>query len=190
MNALEAALVDLASFLSERQLPYMVIGGFANIHWGRPRLTEDLDVTILLPEEAWPGFLDQVARRFQVLPASPLEFARETRVIPVLTPTGVRVDLILAGLPYEEEAIKRAVDVAVRGTTVRICTAEDLILHKLVSERPRDAEDVEGVVARQGKALDRSYLDVRVEQLARALERPALADFYRSCWRRAGLPER
>jgi len=31
----QAALVGLAAFLDERRLPYMAIGGFANLRWAR-----------------------------------------------------------------------------------------------------------------------------------------------------------
>ena len=98
------------------------------------------------------------------------------------------MDLILAGLPYEEQAIARAREVMVAGVPVRICAAEDLILHKLVSERARDHEDVEGVILRQAAALDRAYLDPWVERLARGLERPSIQDFYRTCLKKAGPP--
>ena len=30
---LEALKLDIAAFLDERGLPYMVIGGFANLYW-------------------------------------------------------------------------------------------------------------------------------------------------------------
>ena len=61
-------------------------------------------------------------------------------------------------------------------------------MRKLVSERPRDREDVEGVILRRRGALDRTYLDPKVRELARGLERPEIIDFYRACLVRAGLP--
>lgn len=187
MNALEAALADLSSFLEDEAVPYMVIGGFANLRWGRARLTQDLDVTIRVTDERLPEFLEHVSRRLATLAASPLEFARETSVIPVATRAGVRADLILAGHPWEDEAIARAVDVPVGSRTCRFCTAEDLVVLKLVSERPRDREDVEGVILRQGAALDREYLDRKVRDLAAGLERAEIQEFYRDCLARAGL---
>ena len=165
----------------------MVIGGFANLYWGRPRLTQDVDVTIQVPESGWPGFLTRVGERFRVLSRDPIAFARETRVVPVATRSaGVRVDLVFAGLPYEEAAIRRATRVDIAGTSVRLCTAEDLVLHKLASKRPRDLDDVEGVILRQGRALDRSYLDPLVSELAAILGRPEIESFYSSCLRKAG----
>jgi hypothetical protein len=189
VNELEAALTDITGFLADAGVPYMVIGGYANLHWGRPRLTQDLDVTVRLAEHDWPAFVERLSRRYTVLPPEPLAFLRDTRVLPISTPTQVRVDLIMAGLPYEEQAMARARDVVVAGRAVRVCAPEDLVLHKLASERPRDHEDVEGVILRQAKALDRDYLDPWVERLAAGLERPVISDFYRGCLRKAGLPE-
>jgi hypothetical protein len=180
VNTLEAAVTDVAAFLEEGAVPYMVIGGFANLVWGRPRLTQDLDVTVSVAEERWPRFIEDLGRRFRILVDAPHAFARETRVIPLSTPTSVRVDMILAGLPYEEEALRRAVTVTLAGRGVRFCSAEDLIIHKLASDRPRDREDVEGILVRQRGALDCAYLDPRIEALATGLERPEILSFYRS----------
>ena len=130
-----------------------------------------------------------MGHRYQLLVPDPLGFAKETRVVPLVTPTAVRVDLILAGMPYEERAIQRAVEVQVAARGIRFCSPEDLVLHKLASERARDAEDVEGVVLRQGPGLDRHYLDPMVQQLAHGLERPAILEHYRACLRKAGLPD-
>lgn len=183
MSGLESAVAEVAEFLDGQRVPYMVIGGFANLYWGRPRLTQDVDVTVQVPDSAWPDFVAQVGQRFQLLRDDALDFARKTRVVPITTPAGIRIDLVLAGLPYEESAIRRAVTVNVEGRSVRLCTAEDLIVHKLASERPRDLEDVEGIIQRQAGALDRTYLDPLVSQLAAGLERPEIERHYRSCLR-------
>ena len=189
MNALEAALVDVAGYLEHQGIPYMVIGGFANLHWGRPRLTEDLDLKIQAEEPAWDGVVAGLQKRYRLLAPDPPAFLRQTRVIPLETPTGVRVDLVLAELPYEEEAIRRAETLSVGGQAFRICTAEDLVLHKIISDRSRDRDDVEGVVLSRGPSLDREYLDPRVRDMAAGLDRPDLLDFYNACLKRAGLPE-
>jgi predicted nucleotidyltransferase len=60
--------------------------------------------------------------------------------------SGLRVDFILSFTPYEREAIARAVPVTLGGSTVRFATAEDLIVHKVLAGRPRDLEDVKGVL--------------------------------------------
>jgi hypothetical protein len=40
------------------------------------------------------------------------------------------------------------------GYVLRTCSAEDLIVHKAVAGRPRDQDDIEGVIHRQWRALD------------------------------------
>jgi hypothetical protein len=186
MNRLEAALVDVAGHLRDAKIPFMVIGGFANLFWGRPRLTEALDLKIVVDEDRWPDLIENLRAEFAILPSDPLSFMRETRVLPIVTRSGIRADLVCAGLPYEAEAVRRARSVTIGGAPVPVCTPEDLVLHKLVSERPRDREDVEGVIHRQGGALDRGYLDPRVHELALGLERPEIEDFYRAGLRAAG----
>jgi hypothetical protein len=49
MSALEQTLVSAARLLKANGVPYMVIGGVANLFWGVPRATLDVDITIQIP---------------------------------------------------------------------------------------------------------------------------------------------
>ena len=182
---LKAALAGVARLLDELRVPYMVIGGYAVTIWGQPRFTADLDLTLhcLVPEQS---LIEQLLRPLTALVADPVRFVQERRVLPARTSNGIAVDIVFAGLPYEVAAIERAVPVEVAGYSVRICTAEDLIVHKIISSRPRDREDILGIVQRQGNRLDRSYLAPIVRELATALDQPDIFDFYRSLWGQRG----
>jgi hypothetical protein len=176
MSPLEAALVELARRLDALGVAYMVIGGYANLQWGRPRLTEDLDVTVRAGEDALPALLDGLAPAFRPRVPDAVAFARETAVVPMVSLEGTPIDLVLARLSFEDEAIARAVPLDVGGAVVRFATAEDLVLHKIVSDRPRDREDLEGIVIRQKHRLDLAYLRPRVSELARALQSPSMVE--------------
>ncbi|HHY35913.1 MAG TPA: hypothetical protein GX510_09865 [Firmicutes bacterium] len=178
---LDDALLEVVSFLGEQQIPYMVIGGFAVLFWGRSRVTRDLDLTVSCPPDELPVMVEHLRRRFRVLPPDPLEFAQQHRVIPMQVGE-VRVDLVLAGLPYEEKAIRRARTVVVGGRPIKVCSPEDLIIHKVISDRPQDREDVREIVKRQGRTLDRQYMDPIVAELSRALDRPDIVRFYEQCF--------
>lgn len=175
---LERGLLEILLFLEKANVPYMVIGGFANLVWGVPRTTQDLDITISIAEEKLSEFLARVTQTFLVLPEDPQEFIRQTRVLPLETSNGLRIDLILAGLPYEEAAIRRARKVEIQGHSICVCSPEDLVIHKIVSERPRDREDVEGIFRQQGGNLDFGYLDPIIYELGKALEKPEIVEFY------------
>jgi len=189
MTDLERAVGAVARFLEARAVPYMIIGGIANLIRGEPRSTLDVDVAVLVEEPRWPGLLRELRKTFRVLPRAPLAFLRDTHVLPLETGDGVRVDVIWARLPYEYKAIARASAEPVGGRHVRVCRAEDLIIMKIVSERLKDREDVRAIIRRQGPRLDRRYLSVHVRALARALGQPEIVTFLSECFRQA-LPQR
>ena len=184
MNALELALGALARFLEERQVPYMVIGGIANLVWGEPRATLDVDASVLVEEAAWPELIRELRHAFRVIPREPVAFLRETHVLPLETRDGIRIDLLWATLPYEHKAIARATMEEVAGHRVRVCRPEDLVIHKMVADRPKDREDVRAIVRLHGSRLDRKYLSGVMRQIAHALDRPDLLAFLSACFRR------
>jgi len=183
MNVLEQAVVAAARLLDEARIPYMVIGGLANLVWGVPRTTLDVDITVWVADGDLAALVDRLRPVFRCLPSDPVAFARETRVLPVETAAGTRVEFILGQLPFEERAIRRAAVRSVGGADVRFCTAEDLVAHKIISPRTRDREDVKGILRVQRDRLDRAYLDKLVRDLADGLEQPEIGAFYQECWK-------
>lgn len=84
----------------------------------------------------------------------------------------------------EEEALRRSVALRIGGRSVQVCTAEDLILFKIGSDREKDWKDAEGLVKQNARTLDRGYLDPRIETLSRGLDRPEILNEYLS-WMKA-----
>ncbi|MFN2431721.1 MAG: nucleotidyl transferase AbiEii/AbiGii toxin family protein [Gemmatimonadota bacterium] len=161
-------IASLARRLSERELPFMLIGGQAVLLHGRPRLTEDIDITL----GADPSRLPDVREVCRELDLSPLPrdvetFVRETFVLPARhAESGLRVDFVFSTTPYEAQAIARAVRVEMAGFAVPFATAEDLLLHKLFAGRARDWEDSVGVVRRKGGEIDWAYVERRAREFA------------------------
>ena len=69
-------------------------------------------------------------------------------------------------LLVEAMYIDRAVNVQVGKTPVSFCTAEDLILLKIISDRPKDIDDVRGILRFQKEKFDYDYLEPRIAELA------------------------
>lgn len=173
MTGLEKTLRAVTGELEAAGIPYMVIGGIANLVWGVPRATLDADLTIWVEPKAEAKTVRRLAKAFRAIPKKPLAFMEETRVLP-LDVLGTRADVIFGQLPYERRAIERAIAVPLAGKSIRVCTPEDLVLHKILAERPKDEEDLRGLARRCGRKLDRAYLDPLVRSLAEQLDRPDL----------------
>jgi hypothetical protein len=62
------------------------------------------------------------------------------------------------------------------GLEIRTCSAEDLIVLKLFASRPRDVNDVEGVIVRNGKELDWEYIENQLRPLVDVKQEPGILD--------------
>ncbi|MGH9796495.1 MAG: nucleotidyl transferase AbiEii/AbiGii toxin family protein [Candidatus Acidiferrales bacterium] len=169
MLVFEALLERIAQGLDSRAIPYMVIGGQAVLAYGEPRLTRDVDVTLGVGPEKLPAILEWARETgWQVLVQEPQQFVAQTLVLPCQEPqSGIRVDLIFSLTPYERQAIERATTIQIRSIPVRFATVEDLIVLKMVAGRPRDLEDVRGILTRH-KHLNVGYIRQWLAQMEAA----------------------
>lgn len=181
----------LHAFLTARGIPYAIIGGIAVQRWGQPRLTRDVDLTVLLPPGNEEAALREIVAAFPGRVEDAVAFALQHRVLPVEVPGGSEADISL-GLPgYEEHVIARAVGYDLGdGREVRLCSAEDLIIHKALAGRPQDVLDIEGVVVRRGAALDVGYVRGWLEELARVAEDPEVTGRFERVWAERGSREK
>jgi hypothetical protein len=150
MELYPAVLARLARSLDGAGIPYMIIGGQAVLLHGEPRLTRGIDLTL----ECDAGDLNRllsiaVAADLRPAVSQVEEFVRKTNVLPLKDlSSDIREDMIFSLSPYVAEALRRSIAVPLGGTNVHFATAEDLIILKLVEGRPRDLEDVRGVLLR------------------------------------------
>ncbi len=155
----QTLLAKFARVLDGAGIPYMVIGGQAVLLHGEPRLTHDIDITLGVDISALTKIL-ALAKTISMTPSvhDVEQFVRKTNVLPLSDKRAtIRVDLIFSFTPYEAQAIQRADSRSMQGTPVRFATVEDLVIHKLVAGRPRDLEDIRGILARH-QNLDEAYL--------------------------------
>lgn len=168
----EALLERLAAELTRAGIPYMVIGGQAVLLYGEPRTTRDIDVTLGIGVEGYARVRDVVDRLgLRILAAAPEEFVRDKMVLPAAEDaTGIRVDFVFSFTPYEQQAIARAVPVRIGAADVRFAAMEDVVIHKVFAGRPRDEDDVRGMLLRNPN-YDRPYVEQWLRQFDAALAR-------------------
>jgi predicted nucleotidyltransferase len=79
--------------------------------------------------------------------------------------------------------MRRAVECAIgENVAVKICSAEDLIIHKAVAGRPKDLDDIESIIIRMAKKLDDDYILYWLDQFAEQLEMPEIIDRFKKPW--------
>ena len=151
------------------------IGGIAVQRWGEPRVTRDVDLTLLTGFGREDLFIDILTAEFPSRIADAALFARRIRVLLLQTASGVGIDISLGALPFEESVVSRATTFSFGpGLDVRTCSAEDLVVLKLFAARPLDIHDVEGVAIRQNQVLDWGYIEEQLRPLAEIKEEPAI----------------
>ena len=159
MTNLVTAAREVLVWLDRHGWEACLIGGLAIQRWGEPRLTQDVDVTVVVPVGQEPRLLDAILTGFEIRRLDARAFALQYRVLLLRAACGVAIDLALGGSAFEAGCVQRSSTWEIEpGCAVRTCSAEDLIILKLVAGRPRDVADIEGVVARQGPALDTEWI--------------------------------
>ena len=164
-------LVDLARALARLGVAWYVFGAQAALVWGRPRLTTDVDVTVRLGSLDGGEFVRELqAREFDVRIVATPEFVRQTRVLPLVhRPSGLAVDVVLAGPGLEDEFLARAVTVTIGGEPIPFISPEDLVVTKILAGRPKDLEDVRGVLSERGDPIEVDRVRRTLEMLEEAL---------------------
>ena len=138
--------------------------------YGAPRLTRDIDITLGVDHRGLDRLLTAAADlSLKVLPDEIDAFVEETMVLPTQDETsGIRVDFIFSHSPYEQTAIERAREIEMLDQVVKFAAIEDLIIHKIFAGRPRDLEDVRGVLLRNTE-IDMRYITRRLTEFDSAM---------------------
>ena len=151
------ALADLASALGRYGKPWYVFGAQAVILHGLPRLTADVDVTVVCGHEDPRALVDALAGAGIVLRVPDADgFVAATRVLPLRhVATGMPIDVVLGGPGLEEEFASRAQIHRVGGIDVPVARIEDLLIGKLIAGRSKDLEDARALLAANPGRVDR-----------------------------------
>jgi hypothetical protein len=155
----------------------MIIGGIAVSLLGRPRSTQDIDALAILPESQWDAAVKSAAQ-FGIIPRidGVLEFAHRSRVLLMRhIETEVDLDITFGGLPFEELAVKNAQRREIAGVQVNLPRVEDLLVMKAFAQRPKDLEDIRGLLTANPQA-DVDSARQWIREFSIAASRPSILD--------------
>lgn len=141
-----SALARIAELFARAEVEYAVIGDHGVNAWLEPRFTADIDVTVRID----PSSMLRLRRIFAEagyeptvehgahLPSGP-DFVRFAS-----TDQLTIVEIQVAKTALQHEVLRRARESSDR---IRVATPEDLIVLKLIADRPKDRQDLLGLVA-------------------------------------------
>lgn len=153
----EPAFDELLRRLARTEVEFVVVGGLALNAWGIVRGTKDVDVVIATD----PDNIKRVAEvavdaggrvhQGEALLGTPFSIASALasgEQVAIETDLG-RLDVIqgLDGVPSFEDLRSRATEAEILGSTVLICSREDLRAMKQAAGRTRDLADIEDLDA-------------------------------------------
>ncbi|HXG86454.1 MAG TPA: nucleotidyl transferase AbiEii/AbiGii toxin family protein [Pyrinomonadaceae bacterium] len=167
---------EIQNFLEKKDWRFCIIGGIALQIRGEPRLTNDVDLTLLTGFGNEEVYVRALIEKFIPRIKNAEEFALKNRVLLLKTEDKIGIDISLGALPLEEEAISRAsYEKYLPGISLKICSSEDLIILKAFADRLRDWADIETVIIKQDK-LDWDYIYRQLTPLVELKDAPEILE--------------
>jgi hypothetical protein len=159
VNPIFAAALEVQEFCRARGFCFCFIGGLALQRWGEPRLTQDVDLTVISGFGREPEYADQFLSAFAPRIPDARAFALRHRVLLLFGRDRIPLDVALGAMPFEERAVSRSLPFPVaEGVSLQTCGAEDLIVFKAFAGRAQDWIDIEGIVVRQHRRLNEELI--------------------------------
>lgn len=170
-------LEDFRRVASLRLARWYVFGAQAVMVHGRPRLTADVDVTLEIDPREAASFVEEMEdARFHLRVADPGDFVARTSVLPFLhEPTGLPLDVVIASSGLEMGFLDRAVAVDLGGAEFPVLRPEDLIVSKMLAGRPKDVEDVEGILRLSMNEIDLGAVRGLLAEIGSAIDEDCLS---------------
>jgi len=166
LSTILRVLRKLLRLLEEKNIPYMIIGGYALPFYGRIRATLDIDVAVMVRTGEELEELREwlISKSFNVELYSP----ENPCFVVVDSEVGIEIEVWLRpdGIVFDNETLKRRKRAKIDSDLEAwIVSPEDFIVNKLA--RPDrgtiDEQDVKSVLTRQRDKLDENYLKKRAK---------------------------
>ena len=165
MSATLRSLQRLIKLFDEKNIPYMIIGGYALPFYGRIRTTLDLDIAVAVKTEQQA---DQLCKWLKTINIEITNYSPNNPLMIIVDhKEQVETELWLKpdGITLDDETLKRRKKLKLDTIEAYIISPEDLIVNKLA--RPDrgaiDEQDVKSILVRQEGKLDKNYLTHRAQ---------------------------
>ena len=159
--------------LEKLELRYFITGSVAAIYYGEPRLTNDIDVVVDLPEQRIGDFYAEFpAGEFYVSEEALHRAVEQHGMCNVIhIPSGLKIDIVIpSDTMFERSRFERAKRVEPgKGFDATFASAEDVILKKMDFFRDGGSDkhlrDITGILMVSGDQLDFEYIENWADQM-------------------------
>ncbi len=149
-------------------------GALAYNYYGPPRLTQDIDVLVLLPDTRIQLLVEELAAKgcmHDDVAPRPIELQMvlddlrgKTRLAAFLC-GGIRLEMFAPWHQFHHRVLARSPERDLEGRRIRIHAPEDLIVFKKVFDRAKDIADIKAILLAQKGKLELSRLLADAQEL-------------------------
>jgi len=137
---------DFLRLLKERQIEYLLIGGYAVGYYGYPRATADMDIWVAINSQNADNLVAALKDfGFDVPELSSDLFLKPDQIIRMGVPP-IRLEIVttISGVSFDECYPDRVVDI-LDGIQVNLISLQHLKINKKASGRFKDMNDLENL---------------------------------------------
>lgn len=173
-NTQAKLLKEVAFFLENQQIPYMITGAWSAIYYGRPRASHDIDFVVELKPQDLQKTADvfkKIPEDFLVQPDSIKEAIKDKSMFNIIhLATALKLDFwVLTDEEFDKVRFKRKIKVNILNQIMEMASAEDTIIQKLrwykLGPIEKHLVDAAFVYQIQRKNLDLKYLEKWIKEL-------------------------
>lgn len=155
-------IIALRDLFEDNEVPYAFGGAIALFYYRDPRSTLDIDVNIFLAptrEAEIAALLDSIYNLDSEQLAADVKATGQARSLWGST----YVDLFFADTEFHDAMATRIQRKPFLDTEINVLSVEDLLVCKMLFDRPKDWLDVGAVAANDAVGLDRVYIESALE---------------------------
>ena len=137
---------EFLRLLNEKQVEYLLIGGYAVGYYGYPRATADMDIWIAVHPQNAAKLVDTLKEFGFDLPELTEElFLRENQIIRMgIPPMRLEITTSISGVTFEE-CYQARLTARIDGVQTNLISLEHLKINKKASGRYKDLNDLENL---------------------------------------------
>lgn len=158
------AVNKVVDAIEEQGLDYAIFGGLALQAWKRLRSTLDVDAMVIIKEENINSLMNTILKKgLELDKENPRVNLGEITLLRFIYPdkeslVDIKVDIAVAEGSFPEQVMQNRIKLNVFGRDMWFVGCEDLILLKLLSNRPIDNADAKELIRINSKTINKDYL--------------------------------